>query len=182
MRKSLWMTIPLLCVSLGAPGAKADTVEVGTATIASAVCKSTPSEFCGTAVELNLMTGTNLIILGYVTEGETVPGTPYPLAPGDTVGYIGYSATPGVTFSLYGDIASAIFTVGGVTYSASDLDWATATWAADFNGVLPIDVTASVVSAAPEPSSSLLFLMGAGFMGLILALQKRSPVGSQQAS
>jgi hypothetical protein len=39
--------------------------------------------------------------LGQVADGETFPGTPYALAPGATVGYLGFSGNTGVTYSLY---------------------------------------------------------------------------------
>jgi hypothetical protein len=128
------------------------------------------------------MSSTVLNILGDVADGETFPGTPYALAPGGTVGYLGFSGNTGVTYSLYGDIGSAIFTVGGVTYSASDLDWATATWPVDFNGVLPIDVTATAMITTPEPNSSVLLVTGIGLLGLVLAMRKRGPGDQQQAS
>jgi hypothetical protein len=97
---------------------------------------------------------------------------PYALDPGSTIGYVAYGGIPGIKYSLNGNIANTDFTVGGVTYAATVLNWTTPTWVIDFNGVLPIDVSATPI-ATPEPNSATLILTVVGLFALMILMRKR---------
>ena len=102
-----------------------------------------------------------------------------PIDPNSTL--IAFSQIPLATYyppvtSFEGVLANSDFTVGGATYSTTDLSWSTPQWSTEFTGILAMDVTATPIST-PEPSSTVLVLKGVGLLGVSSVMRNRVPPG-----
>jgi hypothetical protein len=163
MKRLLQFCVILVALGLLPAVAQSDQVQIGTISV-------TPNAVFPTMADINVtsdMSDTSLILEGYSDIGGTVYLGEQPVSPGETLYYL-EAAPDGQQMALYGQLGMLDFTVGGQTYEAASLGWTSPTISVLIGAEAPIDITATPLTATPEPSSVLLL---AG-VGLVLVVRK----------
>ena len=173
----------ILAFTMLVPAAKADNVQVGTLVADSSLCGVTGARYyCG---DVYLADGMTDATLSAIEEGPF--NDPLTVSPGDTDHYFQWtgaydSSGPGIPdFVVSGVIGSLDFAVGGIAYEATSPAW-TVEWLGNFDGDLPIYVSATSLSSTtnpmPEPGSFLLLFSGVAFV-MLMAPKSRNKVALQ---
>jgi hypothetical protein len=173
----------VLAFTILVPTAKADNVQVGTLVADSSLCGVTGARYyCG---DVYLADNMSDATLSAIEEGPF--NDPLTVSPGDTDHYFQWtgaydSSGPGIPdFVVSGVIGSIDFTVGGIAYEATSPAW-TIEWLGNFDGDLPIYVSAtsqsSTTNPMPEPGTFLLLFLGVAFV-MLMAPKSRNKVALQ---
>jgi hypothetical protein len=162
MRKTLWIMLAILLVSIGAPNAHADGVYAITFSGTGAPTTSDLLDYNSTSTEFT----TPSLQIAY--DGKTITlGNDYPMTPP--------SLYPTDSFTWYSDPLDGVFELVDQSNFTPIVIYSGAISATTAAGVDDVTLTAQT----PEPSSVALMLAG---IGLLLVMRKRIGQGLPQAS
>ncbi len=189
MRKSLSILLAVSVLALGVPGAKADTVQVGYITITSTPNSDGTYNGAVSITNTTLDDPMTITVTSYSAMGAGLPlPPPIIVPPGQTVpDLIEYTLIVAIIalVSSAGMISPdfTVTTPGGIPmgYEATGAYSNTYSFDSNFNGTMPIDVTATPI-ATPEPTTGALMMIGLGLLGLMMAMRKRLRLAPAQAS